>query len=123
VADTNVRITSSPSVEGVDMGAAYSYKVEASSSSNALPISYSFTVHCDDPNDTSTCAENHPEGMTINANTGVVSWTGQTVPFWYGQPWFQVKATDSTGAYDLQLVTVTLCVPNKKWDNEMKMCM
>jgi hypothetical protein len=120
VTNSNVHITSTPSVEGIDMGGTYSYKVEASS--NNLPITYSFTTYCDDPEDSTTCAVNHPEGMTIDANTGVVSWTGQTVPFWYGQPWFQVKATDSTGAYDLQLVTITLCVPNKNWDSALKVC-
>ena len=108
VAKTDVTITSTPTTSGIDAGGAYSYKAVAKDAKN-LPITYSL---------------NNPQGLigiTIDGKTGVVKWTAENKN--YGQGWFQVKATNSTGIFDVQMVAVTVCVPTKKWDAKMEMCM
>ncbi|MDD5755019.1 MAG: Ig domain-containing protein [Methylococcales bacterium] len=108
VAKTDVTITSKPTASGIDAGGAYSYKVIANDAKN-LPITYSL----DNPQSLT--------GITIDGKTGVVKWTAENKN--YGQGWFQVKATNSKGIFDVQMVTVTVCVPTKKWDAKMEMCM
>jgi hypothetical protein len=105
VAKTDVSITSSPSVVGIDSGASYSYKATAKDA-KGLPITYSL--------------ENPLDGMTIDDKTGVVNWKAKTV--WYGQGFFQVKATNTAGVFDVQMVTLTVCVPAKKWDTKTQLC-
>ena len=124
VANNDISFTSKPAAS-IDAGKTYSYKAVAKDAKN-LPITYSLL--------------NAPNGMTIDAKTGVVTWAARTV--WYGETFYQVKATNSKDVSTTQLVTVKVnvvpgvvfplipdvptehtCPDGKKWDTSMDMCM
>ena len=67
---------------------------------------YSYTVTAVDPDgDTITFAlTERPAGMTIDANSGVISWTAQGA----GQYGVTVRAQDSTGRITLQSFTISV---------------
>ncbi|MDD2863269.1 MAG: putative Ig domain-containing protein [Methylococcales bacterium] len=124
VANNDISFTSKP-ITSIDAGKSYSYKVVAKDAKN-LPITYSLL--------------NEPNGMTIDPKTGLVTWAARTV--WYGETFYQVKATNSSGISSTQLVTLKVnvvpgvvlpvipdvstvhtCPDGKKWDTSMEMCM
>lgn len=55
--------------------------------------------------------ENAPEGMTVNASTGVVSWSVPSTAATVGSHTFTVKATLEDNSVVSQVVTVTATVP------------
>lgn len=110
---TAVSITSTTPVTGIGAGEVYSYTVTATDSSNQLPIKYSIEPWPDG-------LPYAPKGMTIDENTGQISWTAETV--WYGQVFFKVKASNAAAVSDVQTVTLTVCVPTKKWDQATGLC-
>ncbi|MFZ2727451.1 MAG: Ig domain-containing protein [Methylococcaceae bacterium] len=124
VASNDISFTSTP-VPSIDAGKTYSYTAVAKDAKN-LPITYSLL--------------NAPNGMTIDTKTGVVTWAARTV--WYGETFYQVKATNSSGVSRTQLVTVKVnvvpgvifpvipdvptehsCPAGQTWDSSMAMCM
>ena len=123
VANNDVSFTSKP-ITSIDAGKTYSYQAVAKDAKN-LPITYSLM--------------DQPDGMTIDAKTGLVTWAAKTV--WYGETFYQVKATNSNGISSNQLVTLKVnvvpgvvsvtpntptvhtCPDGKKWDTSMEMCM
>ncbi len=110
---TTVSITSTSPVAGISSGEVYSYPVTATDSNNKLPITYSIEQWPEGMN-------NVPKGIVIDPNTGVITWTAKSV--WYGQAFFKVKATNKDGISDVQMVTLTTCVPTKKWDPATSQC-
>ncbi len=115
----------SKSVLNIDANQVYKYRAIAKEAKN-LPITYSLL--------------NAPNGMTIDSKTGVVTWHTRTV--WYGETFYQVKATNSQGVSKTQLVTLKVnvvpgvifpiipdvptdhsCPEGQKWDTSMNMCM
>lgn len=115
VANSAVSITSTPSVTGISSGEVYSYDVNATDSSNRLPIKYSIVQWPDGSSNW-----NAPHGIEIDENSGQISWTAK--PSTYGETYFIVKATNADGVSDTQLVTITTCVPTKQWDAGSSQC-
>lgn len=75
----------------------------ATTASSGAP--YSYTVVAEDPGDTITYSMPvHPDGMTIDAYTGVISWTPDDGDI--GSNAVTVRATDSEAAYDEQSFSV-----------------
>lgn len=99
------KITSTPTVLGLNAGGAYNYQVKATSD-KSLPLSYSLT--------------GNPTGMTIDANSGLISWQSDTIN--KGSYTFKVTATDASGGYGFQNVTIIVCQAPQTW-NSMGMCM
>ncbi len=124
VTNNDISFTSTP-IPSIDAGKTYSYTAVAKDAKN-LPITYSLL--------------NAPNGMTIDAKTGTVTWKARTV--WYGENFYQVKATNSSGVSRTQLVTLKVnvvpgvifpvipdvptdhsCPAGQTWDSSMEMCM
>jgi hypothetical protein len=124
VADNGIGFTSVPT-PSITAGHLYTFTAVAKDAKN-LPITYSLL--------------NAPNGMTIDPKTGFVTWLARTV--WYGETFYQVKATNSEGMSDTQLVTLKVnvmlgvifpviadvltehsCPAGQTWDVSMEMCM
>lgn len=99
-------ITSPPTVTGLSAGGAYSYPV-AATSDKGLPLSYTLS--------------GQPEGMTIDATNGLINWQTDTATS--GVFSFKVAATDTSGGYGFQNVSVTVCKSTQVWHGDHGMCM
>jgi hypothetical protein len=117
--DTGITIASQPAIKGIEAGATtYSYQVVANTDPAKLPVTYAITDSSVTPGGSNWYAN----GIAIDANTGLVTWESGAKTVWYGQAWYQVKATNKNGEVDTQVVTVTVCVPNKTWDEQAGVC-
>ncbi len=90
---------------GIQVGAFYTHRWQATHA-KALPITYGL--------------KNAPEGMSIDANTGVVTW--QTLPTSTGYHAFTVIATDSQGAQSRSVSNVSVCTDKELWNSEQSFC-
>ncbi|MDD2768269.1 MAG: putative Ig domain-containing protein [Methylococcus sp.] len=105
VISSGVTITSTPPTTVVVSGKSYSYQVMATDA-KSLPLTYSLS--------------GEPSGMSINANSGLISWT--TSEWTSGK--FRVTATDAQGNYGFQQVTAYVCPTGTTWSDGMGgMCM
>jgi hypothetical protein len=98
-----VRITSTQPVFGLDVGQTFTYQVVATEAvPEGLPITYSL--------------ENvYPEssGLSIDPNTGLISWVAvenPDMPGW-SDVQFQITAIDSLGQRESQYGYLTVCTP------------
>jgi hypothetical protein len=91
-----IDFTSSPSINGVDVGQLYQYQAVASHS-GGLKLTYSLG---DYPVDPGNPYPSRPSDMSIDPETGVVSWLAQMPPpsdYFVNQVFYAVYATDSNG--------------------------
>ncbi|NJD05984.1 MAG: cytochrome C [Methylococcaceae bacterium] len=103
--NTLPQITSSPAPKGLSAAATYSYDVNATDADQDT-LSYSLTEH--------------PDGMVIDAATGIITWKAAAASS--GPVNFTVRVDDGFGTVT-QAGTVTVCVSPQHWDTGMQMCM
>ncbi|MDD2768270.1 MAG: Ig domain-containing protein [Methylococcus sp.] len=101
-----VTITSKPAMAGLAAGETYVYQVIATDSKQ-LPLAFSLS--------------GQPEGMSIDAATGLISWTPAAGTS--GTFSFKVTASNSQGGSYTQAVRVTVCAAPLHWHAAMGMCM
>ncbi len=109
----DVRITSTQSILGLDVGQTFTYQVIATEANTAgLPITYSLS-------------NLYPESinMNIDSSTGLITWVAAEDPNNIGAPiTFTITATDTLGNQESQSGGLTLCVPPQHWSAEAGGC-
>ncbi len=112
---TPITFTSEPSY-GVDVGQTYQYQVTVIHA-QGLPLTYSLG---DLPGEGQPPK---PAGISIDAQTGLISWMAQTLPAEAGgYASFSVTVTDSNGYSISQNVQVLVCESPTNWDATLQTC-
>lgn len=109
-----IEFTSTPSW-GIDTGQLYSYQVDAIHA-NGLAMSYSVA-------DTPGADMAKPAGVSIDSQTGLLTWMAQAPAVEYGgYSYFDVVATDSNGYSSHQTVEVLVCGAGTNWGEAQGFC-
>ncbi len=105
---TKITIISRPTVDGLDAGQVYNYKVEAKQRSGE-PLSYGLT--------------GQPEGMTIDTNTGLLTWYETNNLLDANNINFTVIVSNSQGDSVTQPISLAVCGAPLHWDETAKTCL
>ena len=119
-----IEFTSTPFPGGLDVGQTYQYQV-STTHANGLSVTYSLGGGTNNPTDTNPIPIPKPAGMSINPQTGLISWVSEPQPAeTSGTAYFSVIATDSQGyvSNPKQFGQVQVCVPPFNWDDTMGYC-
>ncbi|MEQ1530113.1 MAG: putative Ig domain-containing protein, partial [Methylococcales bacterium] len=113
-----IQFTSTPTW-GVDVGQPYSYQVTATHA-KGLPLTYSLA---DFPSTSDQPMPPKPAGMTIDPQSGLISWIAKIQPAENGgYAYFAVIATDSNGYSTPQTVQALICASGTNFSEALGYC-